>query len=250
MQPENFIILSDSRSGSTLVVSLLNSHGQVRCEGEVFHQNEPKKIFWRAARPGETTAEELALRDSDPGAFLEKYVFSQESADELATGFKLFYHHASLPQWLPVWDFLEARKSLKVIHLIRENQLERILSNKIAMTTNKWFSLKSEGADAPPVVTLDEKTCYQEFQASATKQAKFRSQFSGHPMLEIAYEDLVADREASNSRILEFLGVENRPMFTGLKKQNTRKLSDAIGNFAELKKHFAGTKWAKYFEEN
>lgn len=250
MPHANFIILSDSRSGSTLLMGLLNSHGQIRCEGELFHPGEPAKIFWRAISSRETASEELALRDSDPGEFLEQCVFPSGAQDEWATGFKIFYDHATLEEWKAVWPYLRDCQELKVIHLVRRNQLARIVSNKIAITTNKWFSLNDGEGERDLKVEIPVGTCQEEFERAAEKRAEFNEYFASHPILELAYEELAEDKNRTCSKILRFLGVEDRVLRTGLKKQNTRKLSECLSNFAALKEHFTGTAWAKYFGEN
>jgi hypothetical protein len=68
-------------------------------------------------------------------------------------------------------------------------------------------------------------------------------------MLEVFYENLVAEQQAECDRILDFLGVCRRPLVTQIKKQRTRPLREVIENYHELKKHFAGTEWARFFDE-
>jgi hypothetical protein len=63
------------------------------------------------------------------------------------------------------------------------------------------------------------------------------------------YEDLVADRRGEMTRVLEFLGLEDRDLQSRLRRQNTRALEDVVENFADLQRRFADTPYADFFLE-
>lgn len=249
MPPVRFLILSSARSGSTFLVGLLRSHPQVRCEGEIFHDQHPDKIFWAEMQKSETSQEMLDLRDSDPAAFLDKYIYQPDGEQVSATGFKIFYYHAVREDWAPVWSALQADKDLRVIHLIRRNQLARVLSDKIANQTNQWFSLEENSESPDLTVHLDPDRCKKEFERAARDHAKFADAFAGHPMLELSYEDLAADLGKASELITGFLSIESRDLCTGLKKQNRRPAGDVIENYGELADYFKGTAWARFFAD-
>lgn len=247
MPPDRFIILSSARSGSTFLVGLLVSHPQVRCEGEIFHDVHPEKIFWADMNSGVTTPEILALRDENPGGFLEKHIYVPDKPEVTAVGFKIFYYHAQREEWQPVWSYLQNDKELRVIHLVRRNQLARLLSDKIASTTNQWFSFEENSQKPDLTVSLDAEDCLRAFEAAERQHREFAESFSGHPMLEISYEEMAGDTAAASERLTDFLHVDRRLLLTGLKKQNRRPPQEVIENYAELERFFRGGPWQDYF---
>ena len=63
-----FVILGRGRSGSNFLASLLKSHTQVICFGEIFNNSRQDIIRWRGQR--HTTSSDLLLRESDPIRFI------------------------------------------------------------------------------------------------------------------------------------------------------------------------------------
>jgi len=245
---QRFVILSASRCGSNLLVSLLNSHPRIQCEGEVLHDYDLQQIHWAFA-DRETTPEDFEVREHDPVRFLETRVFAPRSTEILASGFKLFYWQAGRDKWRVVWPYLRGARDLKVIQLRRRNVLRRVLSNQVAQMTDKWFALDEKQVHRDVRVNLDAEECRAEFTANQRFETDKAAYFSTHPFLEVFYEDLTADFHGETARIQEFLGVPEQQLETPLKKQLSQPLPKVIENYAELKRAFAGTEWESCFDE-
>ena len=100
-QYRRFIVLSRSRTGSNLLISLLNSHPHIYTEREIFGK--------------------LSGRN---------YV--------KAKGFKIFYYHPLDDDSCSIWDELQSLDDLYVIHLKRRNILRTLLSRKTAGIQDVW----------------------------------------------------------------------------------------------------------------
>src|SRR5688572_26178109 len=88
-----FVIVGTARTGSTLLIELLNSHSQALAFGELFRSND--SIGWDVPPfVKRQDAKTLSLYRSDPNLFLKKHVFRRWPRNILAVGFKLFYYHA------------------------------------------------------------------------------------------------------------------------------------------------------------
>ena len=73
--------------------------------------------------------------------------------------------------------------------------------------------------------------------------------FRRHRLLGTTYESLVSDPECELMRIQRFLDLPQVQLKTGLRKQNTRLLREAIANYDDLREHFEGSVWAEFFDE-
>ena len=65
--------------------------------------------------------------------------------------------------------------------------------------------------------------------------------FAGHEMLQVVYEDLLADQTAEMSKVQEFLGLREQRLSARTARQRTVPLPRAIANYGALKEAFSGT---------
>ena len=115
-QYRRFIVLSRSRTGSNLLISLLNSNPYIHAKGEIFSKLS-----------GRNYKEVLAK------------AFSKQPYYVKASGFKIFYYHPSDDISCGIWDDLQSLDDLHVIHLKRRNILRTLLSRKIAGLNDVWI---------------------------------------------------------------------------------------------------------------
>jgi len=242
---ERFIILGRSRSGSNFLRGLLNSHSQLVVLGEIF-QNQTK-IGW--AYPGYLqTRRNYSLFLNDPIKFLDTKVFKKFPPQIAAVGFKIFYYHAQTANWQPIWNYLFAQKSLKVIHIKRRNILRTHLSRKLAAMDSNWVNTNG-GQEDHRSVTLDYEECLNDFIQTREWEQNYDHLFEDHPITEVIYEDLAKDYSGEMGRLEGFLGVQAERVKPQTFKQSNQPLSQAISNFTELKAHFLGTPWESFFED-
>ena len=72
--------------------------------------------------------------------------------------------------------------------------------------------------------------------------------FSGHHVLEVEYaRDLNEEFDATMVKVMRFLGVPVHPLCRQLKKQAAAPLNERIQNYDQLRSHFHGTQYAKFF---
>ena len=96
-------------------------------------------------------------------------------------------------------------------------------------------------------VRLTYEECREEFAKTEQWQQFYDQAFTSHPFLEMYYEDLVAYRRREMTRTLEFLDLKDRDLQSPLVKQNPRTLEEIVENFSELRRRFANTPYAEFF---
>lgn len=256
-----FVLLGHRRSGSTLLLCGLAGNRNIYMFGELFneHEDDRRKAFASGLRNC-SVAERRGMsadgfyRDGQDGAqFLRDSVFYEHYWEPVAVGFKLFYHQARQTDGARrAWAHLIAHKDIRVVHLVRRNMLESMLSLRIAIQTNRWASLAGE--DPAPAELLaplhfSPQECEGFFSETEKSQQWARAAFREHPCIEIEYEgDLCRRFQATVHRVQDFLGVPRRRARRLLRKQAQRRPAEQIGNYAELKAHFAPTPYARWFE--
>jgi LPS sulfotransferase NodH len=241
-----FVILGMGRSGSNLLASSLRSHESIVAFGEIFNNAKMDHILWEY--PGyESTPRQIARRARDATGFIETVVFKPMPRQTRAVGFKLFYYHARDGGWRDIWPYLQAM-DLKVIHLKRKNLLALQLSMTLALKTNEW-STRQEGVKQDKrKCALPYESCLKGFEAVTQWQEEADQFFTGKDKLEVWYEDLNANYEATINTVQRFLKVEIQPARSPLKKQSGLPLSETILNYQELKERFAGSRWECFFD--
>jgi len=244
--PMRFVILAGHRTGSNLLVDLLSQHPDCFAGGELFNWDfmQNGTVPWPAKT--EIASADLAkLRGKDPLAFLN---FLLQSVPEPVVGFKLMYIHGVLiPE---IADYLGAEKSIRIIHLKRRNLLRRFLSQRRAEITSEWWksSVQQSETSLPPI-RLSFEECVADFTYIETQQAAYAERFNRHEVLEIFYEDLVADMKGTRDRAAAFLGLSafGSELTVNSRKIAKESLRDEIENYGELKAQFG--RWPSFFED-
>jgi LPS sulfotransferase NodH len=246
--PRRFILLASGRTGSNFLADLLNSHPRARCFGEIFNPSSVDRIRWKCVGY-ETTSELLQLRDDDPVALLERVVFSNHPSEAQACGFKLFYYHAQKPPWDAVWPFLREDRSLEVIHLRRRNELRKHVSEEVARATGRWHIANDADAHRDISLELDIERCLRAIDVFREQEQRALAALGPHETLDLYYEDLIQDTVARMGEVLRFLGLDERPLRAGTKKQIRQPLSDLISNYGEVRDALAHTRWSRFLED-
>lgn len=242
--PVKFVIVTRGRTGSNLLVSLLNSHPRIRIYGEVVGE--------AMMRTPSLKKELLRM-----GALSYVCRFFKRYGFESAAGVKFLYyqlesdygqrwHVTGLPD---IFNYLTSQNNIKVIHVKRKNRLECLASIRVAAHTNTYtVSKEAKVKSQHNTIFLSPEECEQEFELIGQWEATYDEAFLHHEKLDVYYEELVDNMQVECDRVLKFLGVEKRNLFTSFKKQQSRPLSLVVSNFYELAEKFSGTKWSKYFE--
>ena len=243
-----FVIVGIARTGSTLLLSLLNAHRQVLAFGELFRGDGligwdvPPFLSYQNQRL-------LRLSENAPSEFLEHEVFRRWPREIRAVGYKLFYYHARSGPQSEVWDLIRKDPKIEIIHLRRRNILAQYLSLNLAHATNIWATSRSPSASPPPI-HLEPEACVQHFRAVRAYEDECDAFFADLDIEHVSYEELVSDRGAVMARIWAKLGVPNMAVQERTVRQRTQPLSEAIANYYELRTALANTEWASFFAED
>jgi LPS sulfotransferase NodH len=242
-----FLVLSRSRTGSTMLRSALDSHPHIVMYGEMLAKAGAAHGLYSYA-----PVYLEKLRREDPIRFLETIIFRAFPTFITHVGFKLFYYHAR--NWgetsEAVWHYLQEMDSLHIIHLIRRNSLAMYASRILANQTGEWVSRKSKRASntRPSTVILDYDSCVKEFEEYAKQKKEAENFFARKPLIRIYYEDLCNDFDSAISQLQSFLEVESHSVAPKTEKQSPGRLSQRIKNYDELRERFQDTPWSCYFD--
>lgn len=245
---QKFIILGAARTGSTLLVNLLQSHPSIKTYREIF-MNESSKIDW--GYPVYSSTKLLQIRQENPLFFIDQVVFGEVPKNVSAVGFKIFYDHAQGDKQQLVWNHLKDLKSLKIIHITRRNLLKNYLSLSLAFKTDIWVnnSHHTHKQSHPTAITLNYDDCIKFFEQRKAYEKYYDNLFSSHQKMNIIYEAFTKNLSPYTKQIQEFLEVKEYELYCSIKKQAKKPLSKAISNYFELKEKFIGTPWIDFFEE-
>lgn len=239
-----FVIVGTARTGTTMLISLLNAHSQAMSFGEIFRS--PDAIGWDVsgyAKPENQDA--LVIYRHDPLRFLQKTIYRKWKPGQRAMGFKLFYYHARETPFSAIWDYLRTETDIRIIHIKRRNILAQYLSLQRAHLTNQWTDHDSSGTAESLHLSVED--CRRHFIWVNAQEAETDTFFVHHPLLQLEYEALIADRDGQMRRVQDFLGLDRQHLKPGTRRQRRRPLSTEIANYAELKAQFAGSEWAAFF---
>lgn len=222
------MILCQGRTGSSHLVSLLDSHPDVRCFGELFTNDQ------RARGP--------LYRSSGHDDVHEYAAELTVGIDARAVGLKLPVnsvraHPASL-------TLLEDRE-LRVIRLFRRNLLAQYVSRRLQNTTGVGQSLWGSYGDTR--VRLDPATCLEVFESMGSQERMLDDAARHNPVRRLAYEDLVAGRDLDE--LQRFLGVEPRPLSSWFERLRTRPLNEVVENWDEVESTLRPTRYAPFLED-
>jgi LPS sulfotransferase NodH len=242
-----FVIVAAERTGTNLLVSLLNQYENCLCGSELFNPvNIAGKIIpWRDIAEPEH-ARLNALRLADPVAFWNDLCITSLARGYRAVGFKLMYSHGLNEQRL--LEHLIADRSLRVIHLTRRNLLRRAVSERQARATNQWAAGNGAKLEPRPPISITIDDCVESMRMVAAQQASIDSMFEDHSVLRLVYEDLAEQPQRVAARAAEFLGLPPRAHPPEVKYQKTgaEDLSQALTGFDELRATVR--RWASFFE--
>ena len=252
-----FAVLGEARSGTTLLDTLINSHPDAVCCGEILNDvdiAEGRPIRWpHRLRPfaDELDVDWEELRGRDPVAFLTAIGELGDRAGCRAVGFKLLYGHAWERQF--VFEWLASIQTFRWIHVVRRNHLRRFLSLCRAQRSGRWTKQAgASGATEPDrmaPIHMDWDECVESFESRRGMEQFARDGLAGSAVLDLEFETMTADVPATAARLLDFLGLPDRPLATSLRRQATDSLRDAIANYDELRARAVGTPWESFFDE-
>lgn len=243
------IVLSEQRTGSNFLLSQLGQHPNIRDFGEVFSK---KQVV--GCPKGMTKEEYLERKSSDPIGLLKTSIFPRDKVNANAPVhiIKLQYQNIRRDTDGELKEFLHAlQDDLFVIHLVRRNAFDRLVSKINAQKTEKYFVGKKKEKPMEPdpyLITYKEaergmRRYLREIESMASLIDPFARKYT------LYYEDLVADRQGEFQKLFEFLELEPvKPKVKSVKQSLPARFQ--VRNYAILRKRFADSPYAGFFEDS
>lgn len=246
---KKFIIFFHGRSGSSLLISLLNNHPLIKAEGEILSRN----VFF-------------------PGIYLDlrSYLFLDNY-----TAYGVKCKQSQIKQQTNVNNveqtFLSlSKRGFKFIYLKRKNKLKQALSAIAAGKRAKKQKQKQKGNEVSffrisqeekdKLLYLNEKLTIEPknlirstsfFERVGQEEDRIMNLV---PHLEITYEtDLLKPQshQATINKICDFLGIETADCHnSNLVKANSDNIRDLVDNASELIEAIEKSKYAHYLDAN
>ena len=249
---QKFLILCYPRTGSNFLVSLLQSHPQIRSFGEMFSEDD--KLHWGYS--GYQSPNIIDLKTEEPIFFIDQLVYRQNFPLLIrAVGFKLFYFQPKQLKQKVIWQYLNKIEDLKIIHLTRKNLFHIYISHQLAIKTNQWDLLTKETnpQESPLLepIFVDYKSCLTQFQLIKDWETQYSNFFNlpTQQYYNITYEDLVNNIKQETYKLQDFLGVDQRLLTAYTKKQGTKPMREIVANYDQLKEQFHNSCWSEFFDE-
>lgn len=228
IKPNRFIITGIGRCGSNMIFFALKEHPRCRVEGELFNRwMFPEVVTFE----GSTKADQWYAK-GDTGQWI-------------AVGFKIFRHQATNELNQSVWSYL-AEQKVRVIHLIRRNLFETILSEYIARKTKIWHTMDVKVPDVK--INRPPEWWNDQLKQAATNEQQLRNVFQDNPYIRIYYEDdIVPHWNQTMDTIQRFIGLSSISMRQLTKKQAITPPWTQVTNYPALKEYFEKTEWRHFF---
>jgi LPS sulfotransferase NodH len=237
-----FVIVTYARTGSTYLTDRLDSHPEITCGGELFHQSslrhpallKPVPVWWSTPE----LCHQNPLR-----VFSTIYRLPSKTP---AVGFKLMKNHN-----VRIYEMLLCRPEIKVILLCRRNLFRQYLSNLLSLQSKIFNTGNPEVLQAHRQNTSRgvrmEPEAYRSWVESRLRSiARSRREFAENNLnwIELAYEDITGpDQLQGFKRITDLLQVQ--PFSTlddsNLSRMNPEPAHELIRNFEEIASIFRGT---------
>ncbi len=244
-----FVILTQARTGSNMLVSTLNSHSMIQCFGEILN---PASLFgyenWRRQTLFRRLADKF-LRDYNANEYICRLQSKTLAANPniRAFGYKVIYpgQFDRWPGFRCLW-----RTQDKIIALTRQNLLRKYISSVIANTEGVWSTNKSRNHKINIRIDLsDFWNCVPRIEAIYKIIDTITMEFRG---IRVTYEDLTSERRSDCLRtILGYLGVnenEASALMPKTARQNPQPLEQLISNFTEIQSALKDTPYVEWLE--
>jgi len=240
-----FVVLTSQRSGSTWVIDILNKLENTTVYGELFL---PRKRIWDVGSTDyprfiEAKLEGLTIRPFSVFSYL-KELYRRPGT----VGFKLMY--SQLQTYPEILAYL-CTHHIRVVHLIRWNHLDVVISSRVAKKIKQAHVLRGQRRPNAFKIQLDAASLIGEIKRLRRniKIAQQLLRWCRLPHLEIAYEDLLRDQSLFRL-IVNFLSINHEgPMpQSELVKIRRGGYSDVIANYEEIKEVLSNSPFAELIQ--
>ena len=244
-----FIILSSQRSGTNYLAEAIGAHPDVLCEGELFdpaplRSRERKHFYHYCRRNPIARLLSIIVPQYMCACYLNQKI--KLAYGHKVYGFRLMY--SQVPGARGIIPLLETM-DFRIVHLVRENFLQRLVSFNLAKKTEIWIKKQATNPKELPTVHLDTTSLLDDLTTHARTIDSFREQCANMPILEMTYEQFFTDQESESIRLTNFLGIEHCGVLqSSHQKINTRSLKESISNYQEVANVLSGTEYEHFLD--
>lgn len=261
--PHKFILLASYRSGSTWVIDVLNHIEGTTAFSELFsvpadragtqnltnkQTDQTTEYLDRGIRayPHFYQSAEIKQQFRPFSVFTYLNSFFQQEGN---VGFKLMY--AQLARHPEIWGYV-IRHHILIIHLVRSNYLDVIISREVRKATNTTHQVDGFAKSEKIQVMLDPQDTVRRLQSLQRNVdwARRLIRWSRVPSLELRYEDLVKDA-ANFGPLWKFLQISEQQarLESKLVKLVRGSYPELIANYDDLDQALKGTEFANLLEQ-
>lgn len=219
-----FIIVGSWRTGSEVLVGLLDSHPKICCQMEILRPGEYSRKyrftfhFWRRIPyPFCAYRSHVACRNTNKSHY----------------GFKLFPYHVAHPT-AAVHQF--QRCGWKILYLRRQSLFDQALSQAVAMTTKRWHTRPGRET-APVAIEVGQQVFRNSLIRTDQERRASAESVQDIPHLELVYEEHLSTPsrwQATADRICAYLSIPSAPVATELAGPWRRPYAEMIVNYVQL----------------
>ena len=238
MRNDKFMISCIARCGSSMLCTMLDSHPQVLCHGEILAgRYESSGPYHYLIKREFDIAEWLHdYRQARPESFLYDVCFNP--AGNKSVGFKFKLEESLDPAYKVFRDLVVADKDIKIIHLQREDILDQYISLQATRQTGVFLvrsrgkrpKLKPFDIDVPDLISY--------VREARRKQEAAEEMYKDHDCLHLTYEELCESQSAAYQKILSFLEVPHASLSTTMVKV-LKKNTDLVLNLDQVNEALA-----------
>lgn len=197
-----FLVLTSQRTGSGWLMDRINNVPGAQGHMELFYHDVRRKPAMAGCNDYLRFVEqrsELGRRPRAVFTYLDRLY-----ARPGAVGFKLMY--SQLREYPDILPYLALRR-IRIVHLVRMNHLDVVISEALAQATGTAHVTVDDGEQRPVVVDVDAATIVQRVRWLESKQRTMRALIGvlPCPVLEVSYESLCED-DAAFDRVVGFIG--------------------------------------------
>lgn len=225
-----FVIFGQGRTGSSLLVQLLNSSPDIYCEDEILNHKVPFPYHYVWARSN---------RSPQPffGFKVKIYQLTQDQRIKQPRG---FLERMVADGW-------------KIIYLKRTDIVRHAMSNVVAAHRSSFHHKASQGKFELKKFRVDSADFIRRIRLRAGWLKDEEEVLRDLPYLPVTYEtDLLRPErhQDTTDRVFDFLGAARAPVKTELVRTSKDQLSDVIENYDDVIQAISRTEYAPYVQEN
>lgn len=273
--PNPFVIFFQERTGSTLLCALLDSHPDIVCRREDFHEIKSHRVDPHSPVNPTTPIDGFLPQLS---GFRGKvtcptrkqilgHLYDIYSCQAKACGFKFKFpiQHKLFPDVLEELRHLASRT--RFITLSRKNPLKQAVSRQNMLRIQSALGPGFANLNSDFTEIEKQKIQQQSFEVDIEAAISYAGQLlkqnrnarkvvsdllpEGTERLDISYEDLLYRQTETSKQVLRFLGVDDQiPLNAEVRKATSDRLSEIIENYQELVEEVSKTELGVFLEDS